>query len=94
MNNPRTVIAGIRGQGLFEITIPTDDTVAAWSAVTYDGGEEVLNPSVRSFVALPSGEVLIGTINAGAYRLGEAIDVDRLLRPRIQHLCFRTHDDA
>lgn len=75
----RTVVAGIRGQGLWQLTVPTDDTVAAWEPVTYEPGAEVLNPSVRSALPLPSGEVLIGTINAGSYRLGEIIELDRAI---------------
>ena len=77
VDEPRTVVAAVRERGLWQLRVPTDDTVASWQPVTYEADAELLNPSIRAALPMPTGEVVVGTINAGTYRLGEPIQIDR-----------------
>jgi len=74
---PRTVVAALRATGLWTLEVPTDGSVASWQPVTYQGDDQLHNPSVRSVIEVPGGEVILGTINAGTYRIGEVIDIDQ-----------------
>ena len=79
VNEPRTVIAAIRNQGLWQMRVSLDQP-SSWERVTYADGSPVYNPRVRMALEVPgTGDVLLATTGAGAYRVGEPIDLDQAI---------------
>lgn len=70
---PRGVVAGTAEAGLWTINIESQGGV--WSQTA----QQPINPRIRSLVALPDGDLIVGTAGAGVYRPGLEISLDRVV---------------
>ena len=77
-NEAQTVVAAVRGQGLWQLRV-SSTAATDWQQVTYDPEAPLLNPRVSNVLTMPDGSVLLATTGAGSYRVGAPIDLDRAI---------------
>ena len=72
-SRPRGVIAATTESGLWELNI--EPQAGTWVKSSQQPGNE----TVSSVLALPNGQLLVGTSGGGVYRPGLEVDIDRVV---------------